>query len=82
MKDGNVKIWNIEPIIDENAERDPNCHKLLCTMTMHNGAVLCVRWSNGDGRYLASSSDNDNLIIIWELDRYYFFFARNRVKGD
>ncbi|CAO3610025.1 unnamed protein product [Mucor hiemalis] len=48
---------------------DPNCHKLLCTMTMHNGAVLCVRWSNGDGRYLASSSDNDNVIIIWERDR-------------
>ncbi|KAG0175754.1 HIR complex subunit, partial [Apophysomyces sp. BC1034] len=37
-------------------------------MAMHNGAVLCVRWSS-DGRYLASGSDNDNVIIIWELDR-------------
>lgn len=35
----------------------------------HVGAVLCVRWSSGDGRYLASSSDNDNVIIIWERDR-------------
>ncbi|KAM3581865.1 HIR complex subunit [Umbelopsis sp. WA50703] len=33
------------------------------------GAVLCVRWSNTEGRYLASGSDNDNTIIIWELDR-------------
>ncbi|KAI8075593.1 WD40-repeat-containing domain protein [Thamnidium elegans] len=67
--DGNVKIWNTIPIFNEQAEKDPNCHKLLCTMTMHNGAVLCVRWSNGEGRYLASSSDNDNVIIIWERDR-------------
>jgi protein HIRA/HIR1 len=35
--DGNVKIWNTVPIFDEIAEQDPNCHKLLCTMTMHNG---------------------------------------------
>ena len=34
--------------------------------------MLCVRWSN-DGRYLASSSDNDNVIIIWERDRYVLF---------
>lgn len=88
--DATVRIWNTKPIYDENAENDPNCHKLLCTMTRHNGkhtkyysldvffcllmalikgAVLCVRWSNNDGRYLASSSDNDNVVIIWELDR-------------
>ncbi|KAI8384389.1 WD40-repeat-containing domain protein [Radiomyces spectabilis] len=66
--DATVKIWNTQPVLDERAEMDTNCHKLLCTMTMHNGAVLCVRWSN-DGRYLASSSDNDNVIIIWELDK-------------
>ncbi|KAI7904073.1 WD40-repeat-containing domain protein [Cokeromyces recurvatus] len=67
--EGHVKIWNTLPIFDEQAEKDPDCHKLLCTMTMHNGAVLCVRWSNGEGRYLASSSDNDNVIIIWERDK-------------
>ncbi|KAI8093179.1 WD40-repeat-containing domain protein [Halteromyces radiatus] len=65
--DTTVKIWNTDPIYDENAEKNPKCHKLLCTMTLHSGAVLCVRWSK-DGRYLASSSDNDNVIIIWELD--------------
>ncbi|KAI9483199.1 MAG: WD40-repeat-containing domain protein, partial [Benjaminiella poitrasii] len=67
--EGHVKIWNTLPVFDEQAEKDPKCHKLLCTMTMHNGAVLCVRWSNGEGRYLASSSDNDNVIIIWERDK-------------
>ncbi|KAI8349397.1 WD40-repeat-containing domain protein [Blakeslea trispora] len=67
--DGNVKIWNTDPIFDEKAEQDANCHKLLCTMTMHNGAVLCVRWSKKEGRYLASGSDNDNVVIIWERDR-------------
>ncbi|ORZ04888.1 WD40-repeat-containing domain protein [Absidia repens] len=66
--DTTVKIWNTDPIYDEKAEMDDSCHKLLCTMTLHSGAVLCVRWSK-DGRYLASSSDNDNVIIIWELDR-------------
>ncbi|CAO3615348.1 unnamed protein product [Cunninghamella blakesleeana] len=65
--DTTVKIWNTEPIYSEVAEKNPDCHKLLCTMTLHSGAVLCVRWSK-DGRYLASSSDNDNVIIIWELD--------------
>ncbi|KAI8337443.1 WD40-repeat-containing domain protein [Chlamydoabsidia padenii] len=65
--DTTVKIWNTDPIHCEKAENDPTCHKLLCTLTLHSGAVLCVRWSK-DGRYLASSSDNDNVIIIWELD--------------
>ncbi|CAO3591956.1 unnamed protein product [Absidia cylindrospora] len=65
--DTTVKIWNTEPIYNEQAEKDPQCPKLLCTLTSHGGAVLCVRWSK-NGRYLASSSDNDNVIIIWELD--------------
>ncbi|KAI9264421.1 WD40-repeat-containing domain protein [Sporodiniella umbellata] len=66
--DTTIKIWNTKPIYSEEAERNPQCNKLLCTMTMHNGAVLCVRWSNGEGQYLASSSDSDNVIIIWERD--------------
>ncbi|ORZ19308.1 WD40-repeat-containing domain protein [Absidia repens] len=65
--DTTVKIWNTEPIYNEQAEKDPQCPKLLCTLTSHGGAVLCVRWSK-NGRYLASSSDNDNVVIIWELD--------------
>jgi hypothetical protein len=35
--DTKVRIWNTAPVLNEEAEEDPNCHKLLCTMTMHNG---------------------------------------------
>ncbi|KAJ9076324.1 HIR complex subunit [Entomophthora muscae] len=31
------------------------------------GTVNCVRWSRGDGEFLASGSD-DKLVLIWELD--------------
>ncbi|OAD70377.1 hypothetical protein PHYBLDRAFT_171755 [Phycomyces blakesleeanus NRRL 1555(-)] len=65
--DMKIRIWNTEPILNEKAEVDPQCHKLLSTLTLHSGAVLCVRWSNS-GKYLASGSDTDNTIIIWELD--------------
>ncbi|KAG0244912.1 HIR complex subunit [Actinomortierella wolfii] len=37
-------------------------------MSLHNGAVLCVKWSNGEGNYLASGSD-DMIVMIWQLDR-------------
>ncbi|KAF8938878.1 HIR complex subunit [Dissophora ornata] len=37
-------------------------------MSLHNGAVLCVRWSNGEGKYLATGSD-DQIVMIWQLDR-------------
>ncbi|KAI8328132.1 WD40-repeat-containing domain protein [Chlamydoabsidia padenii] len=65
--DTTVKIWNTDPIYNEKLETDSNCQKLLCTLSLHSGAVLCVRWSK-DGRYLASGSEKDNMIIIWELD--------------
>ncbi|KAI8884517.1 WD40 repeat-like protein [Backusella circina FSU 941] len=64
--DYNVKIWNTKPIFDEEAENDPTCHKLLGTLQLHKGSILCVRWSNNDGRYLATCSDTDNIIVIWE----------------
>ncbi|KZT51632.1 WD40 repeat-like protein [Calocera cornea HHB12733] len=40
--------------------------RTLCTLTMHVGPVLCVRWSYS-GRLLASGSD-DGLVMIWDLD--------------
>ncbi|KAG2226895.1 hypothetical protein INT45_010174 [Circinella minor] len=67
--DATVKIWSTESLFNESEENNPDNHQLLCTMQRHSGAVLCVRWSNEEGRYLASSSDNDNVIIVWELDR-------------
>ncbi|KAF0505748.1 WD40 repeat-like protein [Gigaspora margarita] len=66
--DNKIKLWSTASIIDANKADDPSVPRLLCTLGLHNGSVLCVRWSNKDGRYLASGSD-DQLILIWEWDR-------------
>jgi WD40 repeat protein len=39
---------------------------MLCTLSMHTGPVLCVRWAFS-GRWLASGSD-DTVVMIWDLD--------------
>ncbi|ORZ17493.1 WD40-repeat-containing domain protein [Lobosporangium transversale] len=67
-QDAKVKIWSLAPIIDANQDQDPEAWKHLCTMSLHNGAVLCVKWSNGEGTYLATGSD-DMIVMIWQLDR-------------
>ncbi|KAI9144246.1 WD40-repeat-containing domain protein [Paraphysoderma sedebokerense] len=67
--DTRIKLWNIAPLLDSDAERDPNIPKCLAELFGHQGSVLCVRWSKGNGKYLASSSDGDNMIMIWQQDR-------------
>ncbi|KAF9177411.1 HIR complex subunit [Haplosporangium sp. Z 11] len=67
-QDAKVKIWNLAPIIDAEKDQDPDARRHLCTMSLHNGAVLCVKWSNGEGKYLATGSD-DMIVMIWQLDR-------------
>ncbi|KAF9206226.1 HIR complex subunit, partial [Haplosporangium sp. Z 27] len=67
-QDAKVKIWNVAPMIDEDRDQDPEERRHLCTMSLHNGAVLCVKWSNGEGKYLATGSD-DMIVMIWQLDR-------------
>ncbi|KAI7832276.1 WD40-repeat-containing domain protein [Gamsiella multidivaricata] len=67
-QDAKVKIWNLAPIIDAEEDQDPDARRHLCTMSLHNGAVLCVKWSNGEGKYLATGSD-DMIVMIWQLDR-------------
>ncbi|KAG0201883.1 HIR complex subunit [Mortierella sp. GBA30] len=62
-----VKIWNLAPIIDADKDQE-DARRHLCTMSLHNGAVLCVKWSNGEGKYLATGSD-DMIVMIWQLDR-------------
>jgi len=54
--DNCVKIWSME--------MNAGCG-LLATLSWHEQAVNCVRWSNS-GRYLASGSD-DQLVLIYEL---------------
>ncbi|KAF9413406.1 HIR complex subunit [Podila epigama] len=63
-----VKIWNMAPIVDIDQDQDVDTRRHLCTMSLHNGAVLCVKWSNGEGKYLATGSD-DMIVMIWQLDR-------------
>ncbi|XP_055539121.1 protein HIRA homolog [Wyeomyia smithii] len=61
---GRVVIWNMAPVVDEEAEKDPTVPKILCQMDNHLACVNCVRWS-GSGTMLASCAD-DKLIMIWK----------------
>ncbi|EDS35707.1 histone transcription regulator [Culex quinquefasciatus] len=61
---GRVVIWNLKPVINEEAEKDKNVPRILCQMDNHLACVNCVRWS-GNGQMLASCAD-DRLIMIWK----------------
>ncbi|CAL1689802.1 unnamed protein product [Lasius platythorax] len=61
---GRVVIWNMEPVVDEAAELDPNVPKMLCQLDNHLACVNCVRWSNSG---LLASGGVDKLIMIWRL---------------
>ncbi|XP_022819941.1 protein HIRA homolog [Spodoptera litura] len=62
---GRVVVWNLNPVLFESVEVDPNIPKMLCQMDNHLACVNCVRWSNG-GKYLASGGD-DRLVMVWGL---------------
>ncbi|KAI5118027.1 hypothetical protein M0805_004892 [Coniferiporia weirii] len=64
--DAKVRIWSTKPILNSAAEQANKPPKSLCTLTMHTGPVLTVRWAHS-GRWLASGSD-DEIIMIWDLD--------------
>ncbi|KAG9301750.1 hypothetical protein G9A89_003297 [Geosiphon pyriformis] len=68
--DAKIRVWSTAAVYDESKENKGNLTELLCTMGLHTGPVLCVRWSQIDGRYLASGSD-DKIILVWELDSGY-----------
>ncbi|XP_014214855.1 protein HIRA [Copidosoma floridanum] len=61
---GRVVIWNLEPVLNEEAENNSNIPKMLCQMDNHFACVNCVRW-NSSGM-LASAGD-DKLIMLWRL---------------
>lgn len=62
---GRVVVWNLNSVLFEHLELDPNVPKMLCQMDNHLACVNCVRWSNG-GKYLASGGD-DRLVMVWAL---------------
>ncbi|KAI0053180.1 WD40 repeat-like protein [Auriscalpium vulgare] len=64
--DARIRIWSTKPILNEASENSGRPPKSLCTLAMHTGPVLCVRWAHS-GRWLASGSD-DAIIMIWDLD--------------
>lgn len=64
--DSKIRIWSTKPILNEASEQAGKIPKSLCTLAMHTGPVLCVRWAKS-GRRLASGSD-DAIVMIWDLD--------------
>jgi protein HIRA/HIR1 len=66
--DAKVRIWSTKPILSEEADKKGRPPKALCTLSMHTGPVLTVRWAHS-GRWLASGSD-DMVVMIWDLDPY------------
>lgn len=62
--DGRVCIWDTNGL--KTNDTISMTEVPLCSMTRHDGAITCVRFSP-NGRFLASGSD-DKLVLIWELD--------------
>ena len=71
--DAKIRIWSTKPILNSASEQSNRPPKSLCTLTMHTGPVLCVRWANS-GRWLASGSD-DEIVMIWDLDPFVLSFS-------
>ncbi|KAG6829748.1 hypothetical protein H0H92_003624 [Tricholoma furcatifolium] len=74
--DAKIRIWSTKPILNAASEASNKPPKSLCTLTMHTGPVLVVRWAHS-GRWLASGSD-DEIVMIWDLDPN----ARGKVWGS
>ncbi|KAI0674580.1 WD40 repeat-like protein [Trametes maxima] len=74
--DAKVRVWSTKPILNHASELSGRPPKSLCTLTMHTGPVLVVRWAHS-GRWLASGSD-DEIVMIWDLDPT----ARGKVWGS
>ncbi|KND00338.1 uncharacterized protein SPPG_04660 [Spizellomyces punctatus DAOM BR117] len=78
-QDSKVKLWNLAAVYDETLENDRDTPKLLATLSAHSGTILCVRWANEHGQYLASGAD-DCKIVIWVQDKTSIF--RNSTFGE
>lgn len=64
--DSKIRIWSTKPILNRSSDLSGKPPKSLCTLHMHTGPVLTVRWAHS-GRWLASGSD-DAIVMIWDLD--------------
>ncbi|KAJ3299326.1 HIR complex subunit [Borealophlyctis nickersoniae] len=57
-QDGKIKIWCLATCKLRTDAFKEDTSTLLSTLTNHQGSVMCVRWSNHNGLYLASGSDD------------------------
>lgn len=64
--DARIRIWSTKPILNQASDLSGKPPKSLCTLTMHGGPVLVVRWAHS-GKWLASGSD-DETVMIWDHD--------------
>ncbi|KAJ2465330.1 HIR complex subunit, partial [Coemansia sp. RSA 2320] len=64
--DNKIRLWSTPAIAEQNPQENKD-RRLLATLSAHSGAVMCVRFSHGAGRYLASGAD-DMVVLIWERD--------------
>ncbi|KAJ1723635.1 HIR complex subunit [Coemansia erecta] len=71
--DNKIRLWSTHAISNSSNSSSSSSvessdePRLLSTLTAHSGAVMCVRFSNGSGRYMASGAD-DMVVLIWEKD--------------
>lgn len=61
---GRVVIWNLAPVVNEEAERNKSVAKILCQLDNHLACVNSVRWSC-NGQILASGGV-DKIIMLWK----------------
>ena len=96
--DKTVKIWSTLPILDTEAEKNEENHKLLCTMSSHTGRsspahklVLMTR-CGALGAVLVvrwahhgrflASGSDDQVIMIWGMDQWVTLSQTSRILLD
>ncbi|KAJ3200592.1 HIR complex subunit [Entophlyctis luteolus] len=72
-QDGSIRLWNTRrftegegegEVDDDNSSLGP---RLLATLVMHSGAVMCLNWGVLGRQILASGAD-DTRVVLWEKD--------------
>ena len=57
--DGKVKVWSLQPVLDDEAEQDATVPQLLATLQTDSTAVHCVRFLPVQGAEVLAAGDID-----------------------